>query len=167
MFVSFIFFSLSCSWWLPWWENGNSVELQILSYRSLKWLIFIHGKVKTTATGMVFCCSDLLHVIAVNLQKPNLDSFILNMNSLLVSIWAPNLLLSMVPSLHLSHPYLDLSFNYFIKLPSMFSSLTKLTYLNLSNAIRTPLQPKLQTHFPKMVRLFLFLEDIRCDVCLV
>ncbi|KAA8534617.1 hypothetical protein F0562_032124 [Nyssa sinensis] len=87
-------------------------------------------------------CSGSQHVIAVDLQNPNRDSFILNSNSRIVSTSNSTYTAlegTISPALFtLTHlRYLDLSFNNFMfsKIPSGMSNLTSLTYINLGNAM--------------------------------
>ncbi|XVF64421.1 hypothetical protein PTKIN_Ptkin09bG0168000 [Pterospermum kingtungense] len=88
-------------------------------------------------------CSDSLHVTTIDLRNPTPDdSLILNMNSEPISTsesQSTALTGSIPPSFFsLTHTrYLDLSFNNFMlsKIPTGLSNLTRLSYLNLSNAM--------------------------------
>ncbi|KAJ0081110.1 hypothetical protein Patl1_11671 [Pistacia atlantica] len=101
-----------------------------------------HGQNCCTWNGIH--CLESLHVATIDLRNPNPDSekFIINMNSELVSMsnsTATALNGSFSSSLfsltYLS--YLDLSFNNFMysNIPTGLANLTRLNYLNLSNAM--------------------------------
>lgn len=89
-------------------------------------------------------CSSSGFVIALNLRNPNPESVLLNLNSELVPTSSNSTKSTAIegkisPSLFTLNNlrYLDLSFNNFMssKLPSGLANLTRLTYLNLSNAM--------------------------------
>ncbi|RVX20035.1 Leucine-rich repeat receptor protein kinase EMS1 [Vitis vinifera] len=115
-------------------------------------------------------CSDLLHAIAVDLRNPNPDSFILNINSQLVSTsdskTSTAVQGTISPSLFSLHHlrYLDLSFNDFMfsKLPTGFSNLTRLTYLSLENAM---FSDSITTQFANLTSLRWL--DLSCSLKIV
>lgn len=87
-------------------------------------------------------CSNMLHVVSVDLRNPNPTSFIVNMTSELVSSsnsTSSALIGSISSSLftlaHIRH--LDLSYNnfQFSRIPTRIANLTHLTYLNPSNSM--------------------------------
>ncbi|KAJ0082681.1 hypothetical protein Patl1_11667 [Pistacia atlantica] len=98
-----------------------------------------HGQNCCTWNGIH--CLESLHVAAIDLRNPNpdLEKFIINMNSELVSISNSTATAPFSSSLfsltYLS--YLDLSFNNFMysNIPTGLANLTRLSYLNLSNAM--------------------------------
>ncbi|XP_060215375.1 putative receptor-like protein kinase At3g47110 [Lycium barbarum] len=103
-------------------------------------------------------CSSSGRVIVVNLRNPNPDNVLINVNKEVFS-YSKNtsdfvLKGTISPLLftlnHMQH--LDLSFNNFMfsKLPTEVSNLTKLTYLNLSNAM---FQDSITTQFSNLTSL--------------
>ncbi|KAK4352962.1 hypothetical protein RND71_028480 [Anisodus tanguticus] len=102
-------------------------------------------------------CSSSGHVVVVNLRNPNPGEVIINVNKEIISSSNDtyNALKGTISPLlftldHMQH--LDLSFNNFMlsKLPAQISNLTKLAYLNLSNAM---FQDSIATQFSNLTSL--------------
>ncbi|KAL1833961.1 hypothetical protein DCAR_0104096 [Daucus carota subsp. sativus] len=112
-------------------------------------------------------CSNLGNVVSLDLRNPNPEEFLVNLNSerIPASSNANQTALQgtisgslfMLNQLH----YLDLSFNDFksSKLPSGLSNLTRLTYLNLSNAM---FQDSITTQFANLYSLTQL--DLSCSI---
>ncbi|MCD7464978.1 Leucine-rich repeat serine/threonine-protein kinase 2 [Datura stramonium] len=101
-------------------------------------------------------CSSSGRVVVVNLRNPNPDELMINVNKEVVSNSNNTSNFSLKGTIspllftlnHMQH--LDLSFNNFMlsKLPAGISDLTKLTYLNLSNAM---FQDSITTHLKSYI----------------
>ncbi|CBI24246.3 unnamed protein product, partial [Vitis vinifera] len=169
-FASFIFLLLSILCVTDGCHDGRAALLNFkssLADHSNRWSSW-QGQNCCSRFGIR--CSDLLHAIAVNLRNPNPDSFILNINSQLVSTsdskTSTAVQGTISPSLFSLHHlrYLDLSFKDFMfsKLPTGFSNLTRLTYLSLENAM---FSDSITTQFANLTSLRWL--DLSCSLKIV
>lgn len=169
-FASFIFLLLSILCVTDGCHEGRAALLNFkssLADHSNRWSSW---QEQNCCSRLGIRCSDLLHAIAVNLRNPNPDSFILNINSQLVSTsdskTSTAVQGTISPSLFSLHHlrYLDLSFNDFMfsKLPTGFSNLTRLTYLSLENAM---FSDSITTQFANLTSLRWL--DLSCSLKIV